>query len=176
MEIIYAGFGGQGVLTSGLVTSYIALKSDYEVLWSPAYGGQMRGGKAYSMVKFDHEPITDPLISSTDIVVAMNKPSLDFCKTLKKDGLLIANSSTIEKTDLPDVDKVIFMPIDELAVQAGSIRSANLITIGAVVRETGLIEEEEACRIMCEFFANKGKAKFNDANSKAFWAGFNYVG
>ncbi len=176
MEIIYAGFGGQGVLTSGLITAYIALKSNYEVLWSPAYGGQMRGGKAYSMVKFDHHPITDPLISQVDIVVAMNKPSLDFCKNLKTDGLLIANRSTIGSEDLPDTCKVLNLPIDELAAEAGSTRSANLITIGAVIRETGIIGKEEACRLMCEFFENKGKGKYNETNVRAFNAGYHYIG
>lgn len=176
MEIIYAGFGGQGVLTSGLVTAYIALKNDLEVLWSPAYGGQMRGGKAYSMVKFDKEQITDPLISATDIVVAMNKPSLDFCSNLKEDGLLIVNSSTVSVEDVPAVSKVICIPVDEIAAKIGSPKSANLVTIGVVVRETGYFDPDLACKTMCQFFEDKGKGKFNEGNAKAFWAGYNYIG
>ncbi|MGI6582758.1 MAG: 2-oxoacid:acceptor oxidoreductase family protein [bacterium] len=38
MEIVFAGFGGQGVLTSGLIVAYAAMKGGYRTLWSSTYG------------------------------------------------------------------------------------------------------------------------------------------
>ena len=126
MEIIFAGFGGQGVLTSGLITAYMAMKNGLETIWSPAYGGQMRGGKAFSLVKFDKEPIAEPVVTELDVLVAMNQPSLDFCSDLKEGGLLIVNSDSVEK-DAVDENKykVVWLPVNDLAQQAGSVQSAN---------------------------------------------------
>lgn len=176
MEITFAGFGGQGVLTSGLITAYIALKNDYEVLWTPAYGGQMRGGKAYSTVIFDKDPITEPLMTDIDVLVAMNIPSLDFISNLKSDGLLIVNSDNIDETiEIKTTAKIVRVPCNTLAAKVSSTKTANIVAIGALIYELGLMDQNSAKETMCEFFANKGKDKFNDTNRKAFDEGYNYL-
>jgi 2-oxoglutarate ferredoxin oxidoreductase subunit gamma len=176
MEIIFAGFGGQGVLTSGLITAYMAMKNGLETIWSPAYGGQMRGGKAFSLVKFDKEPIAEPVVTELDVLVAMNQPSLDFCSDLKEGGLLIVNSDSVEK-DAVDENKykVVWLPVNDLAQQAGSVQSANIVSIGALIKLTGAFEIEEAEQILCQFFEDKGKGKFNKFNVAALRAGYDAV-
>ena len=95
-SIVFAGFGGQGVLTAGLIVANVAMQEGKEVLWMPAYGGQMRGGKSYSLVKMDDAPICHPDIEELDVLVAMNRPSLEgFSKFVKKGGLVLINSDTI---------------------------------------------------------------------------------
>ena len=178
MEISFAGFGGQGVLTSGLVTAYIAMKKGYEVMWSPSYGGQMRGGKSFSMVKFEKEPIRNPLMSKLDALVAMNGPSLDYAADLKPGGILIINSDVVgedAQVQAPGAT-IIRIPVDTLARQAQSSKGANLVAVGTLIREIGLCSLEEAIDIMNEFFTNKGKGKFNEANDRAFQAGYEYIG
>lgn len=46
MELVFAGFGGQGVLTSGMIMAEMALEEGKTVTWMPTYGPAMRGGKA----------------------------------------------------------------------------------------------------------------------------------
>ncbi|MBQ9815712.1 MAG: 2-oxoacid:acceptor oxidoreductase family protein [Lachnospiraceae bacterium] len=176
MEIIFAGFGGQGVLTSGLITAYMAMKNGLETIWSPAYGGQMRGGKAFSLVKFDKEPIAEPVVTELDVLVAMNQPSLDFCSDLKEGGLLIVNSDSVEK-DAVDENKykVVWLPVNDLAQQAGSVQSANIVSIGALIKLTGAFDINEAEQILCQFFEDKGKGKFNKFNVAALRAGYDAV-
>ena len=176
MEIIFAGFGGQGVLTSGLITAYMAMKNGLETIWSPAYGGQMRGGKAYSMVKFDKEPIAEPIVTELDVLVAMNQPSLDFCADLKEGGLLIVNSDSVEKDAVDESKyKVVWLPVNDLAVAAGSVQSANIVSIGALIKLTGVFDIEEAEKTLCQFFEDKGKGKFNKFNVAALRAGYDAV-
>ena len=65
-ELVFAGFGGQGVLTLGLIVAESALELGKQVTWMPAYGPTMRGGKAYSVVKFSDESIGD---LSQDLII-----------------------------------------------------------------------------------------------------------
>ena len=176
MEIIFSGFGGQGVLTSGLIMANIALYKDYEVLWSPSYGAQVRGGKAYSMVKFDKEPICEPNITKLDVLVAMNRPSLDFTANLKPGGLLLVNSNTVE----PDVEiapgfRTVFIPVNDMAAELHNPKSVNVITVGAVIKAIQIFDGQEAMEIMCHYFDKKGKGRFNDSNRSAFLAGYQFI-
>lgn len=61
-EIIFAGFGGQGVLTGGLIIAYTAAKKGLNMVWLPSYGPTMRGGKANCTVKYGETP--DEVIGS----------------------------------------------------------------------------------------------------------------
>lgn len=176
MEIVFSGFGGQGVLTSGLIVAYIALKNNYEVLWSPSYGAQVRGGKAYSLVKFDTEQICEPVITELDGLVAMNKPSLDFAAQLKSEGVLIVNSNTVEDdTPIKFNGRTIRVPINDIAAELKNPKAGNVIAVGAMIRATGAFEKDLAMDTMCRFFEDKGKGKFNEANRKAFMAGYEYI-
>lgn len=172
MEIVFAGFGGQGVLTTGLIMAYIAMKNGKEVLWSPAYGAEMRGGKAYSLVKFSGEPVEEPAVTELDALVAMNQPALDFCAQLKPGGLLIVNSDTVDSAvPIPEGFRTVRLPVSTLAQQAGAPRGANIVSVGALTVLLGLFDPESAEEILCEFFENKGKGKFNPSNRAAFRAG-----
>jgi len=44
VEIVIAGFGGQGILFAGQVLAYAAMDAGKEVTWFPSYGPEMRGG------------------------------------------------------------------------------------------------------------------------------------
>lgn len=177
MEIIFAGFGGQGVLTSGLILAHIAMEQEYEVLWSPAYGGQMRGGKAFSVVKYDTEPIDEPNVTKLDALVALNQPSLDFAADLKEGGILIINSDAVdENAPLPEGAKVYRIAVDQLASQSGSMKTGSIVAVGALIKAVGEFEPERAKEIMCSYFDKKGKGKLNKLNCDAFQLGYDAIG
>lgn len=176
MEIVFAGFGGQGVLTSGMIVAYIAMREGNEVLWSPAYGGQMRGGKAFSLVKFDKAPIDEPIITKLDVLVAMNQPSLDFVSDLKDDGLLIVNSGLVDPSVPIDTKaRILRLDVSRLALEVNSPRAANIVSIGALTKATGAFGKEEALASLSQYFEDKKKGKFNESNARAFMAGYEAV-
>ena len=74
-EIVFAGFGGQGVLTAGLIISHIAIEKGLNATWIPSYGSAMRGGTANCTVKFGDDIIYNPSQEEPDILLAMNTPS-----------------------------------------------------------------------------------------------------
>lgn len=175
MEVTFAGSGGQGVVTSGNVFAYVCAENGYEVLWTPAYGGQMRGGKAYSTVIFSHEPIYEPMMSTLDVLVAMNEPSLDFTEILKDDGILVVNADVVDRSaPINTKAKVLWLPVDSLAKQVNAPKAANIVSVGMVVREMGF-DREKAGQIICDIFERNGKGRFNESNMRAFNAGYDYT-
>jgi 2-oxoglutarate ferredoxin oxidoreductase subunit gamma len=73
-EIMFAGFGGQGILLIGKVLAHAAMEEGLEVAWVPSYGPEMRGGTAYCTVVISDRPIGSPIIKNPIHLVAMNGP------------------------------------------------------------------------------------------------------
>ena len=170
--IIIAGFGGQGVLSLGQFIAYSAMYEGLEVSWLPSYGPEMRGGTANCSVCVDSKPIASPIISNPDVLIAMNKPSLDkFVDKVKAGGLIIVNSSLItDKVAREDVN-VLYVDATELAVKANNPKAANLVVFGAFVKRSGTLDKDIAVDTIKKIFAKK--PKFIPSNIEAFEMGYN---
>jgi 2-oxoglutarate ferredoxin oxidoreductase subunit gamma len=93
-EVMFAGFGGQGILLSAKILAHAAMEEGYEVVWIPSYGPEMRGGTAYCTVVISDRPIGSPIIKNPLHLVAMNRPSLEkFAPVVKPGGVVLINSS-----------------------------------------------------------------------------------
>lgn len=171
-RIIIAGFGGQGVLSLGQFIAYSAMFEGKNVTWLPSYGPEMRGGTANCSVVVNDEAVASPVIATADTLIAMNKPSLDkFVQSVKSDGLILVNSSIIkDKVSRSDV-KVCYIDANEIAMEAGSTKTANIVVLGAYIKLTGLFAKEDILRSIEKIFAKKPKVI--PMNLKAFELGYN---
>jgi len=135
-EVIIAGFGGQGIILAGRLLAQTAMKAGKEVTFMPAYGAEVRGGTANCMVVIAGEPVASPLVSNPDSLIVMNKASLHkFGSRVKGGGLLVMNSSLVdEEPELNEGVSVLKIPANELAVELGSARSANMVALGAYLQ------------------------------------------
>ncbi len=142
-ELLFAGFGGQGLLFSGKVLAYKGLIEDKNVSWLPSYGPEMRGGTANCSVIISDEPVGAPIISTPDVLVAMNLPSLDkYESTVRPGGKIFVDSSLIErKVERGDVD-VYYIPATKLANENGAPTLANMILMGKLLRVFEEYDEE----------------------------------
>ena len=133
--IVFAGFGGQGIILSGLILCHAAIKEGKQVSHIPSYGAEMRGGTANCAVVVADSLIGSPLVRQPDVGVIMNKPSLvKYQPLLAAGGLLLWNSSLIdEPPDRADV-KAVAVPANEIAEKEGSARAANMVMLGALAR------------------------------------------
>ncbi|HOB35033.1 MAG: 2-oxoacid:ferredoxin oxidoreductase subunit gamma [Firmicutes bacterium] len=142
-EMIFAGFGGQGVMSMGMMLAYAGMLEGKNVSWIPSYGPEMRGGTANCAVVVTSDEIGSPFVTDPDVVVAMNLPSMDkFEPRLKKGGLLIYNSSLIEREGGRDDIEVIGIPANEIASELGNSRVANMVVMGALLAKTGVAKPE----------------------------------
>lgn len=145
-EIIIAGFGGQGIILAGRLVAQTAMKAGKEVTYMPSYGAEVRGGTANCMVIIADEPIASPLVDRPDSLIIMNKASLNkFGSRLKAGGLLVTNSSLIDtKPQLDDSIEIIEVPADEIAVELGNKKVANMVALGAYFQKRGILSPDAA--------------------------------
>jgi 2-oxoglutarate ferredoxin oxidoreductase subunit gamma len=148
-RVVIAGSGGQGILFLGKVLAYAAMVESKEVTWFPSYGAEMRGGTANCTVIISDEMIGSPVVLSSDVLVVMNKESLEkFQARLKRHGLIFYDSSLIKAPVLRDDAQGISVPATELASAAGNTKSANMVMLGAMIAETALLRKSSILKIV----------------------------
>ena len=135
-NILFAGFGGQGILFAGKFVAYKGLLENKQVSWLPSYGPEMRGGTANCSVIVSDEPIGSPIVSNPDVLVAMNLPSLDrYENEVVSGGKIFVDSTLItRKVERTDVD-VYYIPATEIANEKGISTLANMIITGKLLKE-----------------------------------------
>lgn len=138
-DILLAGFGGQGIMLMGKLLAQAGLASRKNVTWMPSYGAEVRGGTAYSMTKISDKEIANPIVNVPDILVAMNEPSLiKYEERLRPKGLLILNKSLIKSKPKRKDISVVSIPMTQIASKLGSVRSANMVALGALLKRAKL--------------------------------------
>lgn len=176
-EVLIAGFGGQGILFAGKLLAHTAMKAGKEVTFMPSYGAEIRGGTANCMVIISDSSIASPLVTKPDCLIAMNKASLNkFSGRIKEGGLLIMNSSLIEdKGRLDESIEVLAIPADDLAVELGNQKAANMIVLGAYLQKRSFVSLDTAAGGLPEILA-KRHHKTLTVNGKALLKGAEFAG
>lgn len=138
LNILLAGFGGQGVLFAGKLIAYAGLIEGRELSWLPSYGPEMRGGTANCSVCLSDEPIGSPLVLEPDVLIAMNQPSLDkFLGDVVPGGTVIVDSMMCPNVPERDDVSIFAVPATQMAADAGLKGLANVILVGKLLREIG---------------------------------------
>ncbi|OFZ40235.1 MAG: 2-ketoisovalerate ferredoxin oxidoreductase [Bdellovibrionales bacterium RIFOXYD12_FULL_39_22] len=156
-NIKIAGFGGQGVLLAGTTIGYLGMETGLNVTWLPSYGPEMRGGTANCNVVLSNKEIGSPMVEHPSALIAMNGPSLEeFGPTVKKDGLIIINSSVVkeEYTKRNDVKKI-YIPMNEIAESLGVMAAANMAAVTAFIAATKAFELNHLLELIKHNFKKK---------------------
>jgi 2-oxoglutarate ferredoxin oxidoreductase subunit gamma len=171
IKTVFAGFGGQGVLSMGLSLAQAAMAEEKYITYLPAYGAEVRGGTANCTVAISDEEIASPVASAPEYVVAMNKPSLvRFQHQIESGGVLFLNSSLIEaEISRGDID-VVQIPANAIAEELGSPKSANMVMLGAFTKKTNLVSLLTLIEGLKDTL--KKKQKLIAINEKALRAGY----
>ncbi len=142
-ESVFSGFGGQGVLTAGMILCYAGLNEGKEVCWMPSYGPEMRGGTANCIAIVSDEKISSPIISKFDSVVAFNQPSVDKFESMVKPGgnLFYESTNVISPPTRTDID-IFPIPAANEANKLNNLKVLNLIMLGAFNGVTNLVDDE----------------------------------
>lgn len=171
IKTIFAGFGGQGVLSMGLNLAQAAMIEGKHVTYLPSYGAEVRGGTANCTVAISDEEIASPVASSPEFVVALNQPSLvRFQNQIRSGGLFFINSSITEAHITRHDIELVEVPASEMAEGMKSPKSVNTVMLGAYIRKTGLVSLESLMKGLEDSF--KKKPKLIEINKKALQAGY----
>jgi indolepyruvate ferredoxin oxidoreductase beta subunit len=180
--VMLCGVGGQGTILAADLLAKVAAAAGLEVKLSEVHGMSQRGGSVDTIVKFGEEvfsPVTDPglvdHLVAFEIIEAMRR-----IQYVKPEGRLLVNPTPVQPLpvltgDLPvphglrailEDEGAIFVDADELACEAGSPKSANVVLIGAL--SVGLPFDEETWR---RVISARVPPKTVEANLLAFTLG-----
>lgn len=165
-QIVVSGFGGQGVISMGLLLAHAAMEEGKNTSFLPSYGPEMRGGTANCSVVISEKEVASPVISRPDILVAFNAPSLDrFLPALAENGCVFVDESACKGRKIP-CGLLAAVPLGKLC--GDNAKGQNIVMLGAMLAQTGLplSRAEDAVR---EGFARK--PQFIDANLRCLHAG-----
>lgn len=173
-NIIISGFGGQGIVAAGKTIAYAGMLDKKNTSMFPSYGPEMRGGFANCHVIISDTEIASPIVSKADVVIAMSSPAVEKFEAWVKPGkTLIVDSHQIKKTDFRKDINVIEIPATKLAMDAGNVKFANVVMIGALMAVIGapsMKSMEEAVKDMLP----KNKEALFPMEMNALYLGMNY--
>ena len=142
-EMLFAGSGGQGVLTIGNILGNAAMLEDFHVTFLPEYGAAMRGGTANCTLCISDTEIASPVAFAPDIILAMNQPSvLSFINRIQSGGQMIYNSSIVNTVPIRGDVEIYAVPASELANELKQPRSTNMVILGSLVKLANVIKLE----------------------------------
>ncbi len=173
-QILIAGFGGQGILFAGKFLAYKGLMEDLQVSWLPSYGPEMRGGTANCNVILSESPVGSPIVTSPDVLIAMNLPSLQkYIDTVVPGGQVYVDSSLIDvKVERTDV-QVFYIPATQLAKENEISTLANMIIVGALLQNNPELSFAGVEAVVSNLVPPK-KAALIELNMKALNIGKEY--
>lgn len=135
-----SGFGGQGVMSAGVLIANCTTAEGHNATWLPSYGPEMRGGTANASVILSDNPIGSPVVDYPNVLIAMNIPSLDFFEDkVSNNGLVIVNSSIIARKVKRKDLKAIYVPASQMAQSAGLLAAANVILLTIYLIESKVV-------------------------------------
>jgi len=176
-DCIIAGFGGQGVMLMGNILAYAAMGERKKVTYMPVYGVEMRGGTANCMVAVSDREIGSPIIANPLSAIVMNRPSLaKFGPRVKPRGMLVVNASLIPENEVEVLREVevLMVPSRELSLELGEERLANMVVLGAAVRQSGVVKLKSVQEALYAALDPRYH-KMIDKNKSALEKGAHYV-
>lgn len=174
-EIIFAGFGGQGVILAGKILALAGMSEDKYVSHIPSYGAEMRGGTANCSVIVSDEEVASPVIEKPDVVIALNKPSMTkFEQWLKPGGIMIYNSSLIDIEPSRKDIRVVSLPCEEICSETKNPRGTNMVALGCLLKVVpGMISGVKPFEFALDEAISARNKKFNPINIGTIEAAYN---
>lgn len=169
--MIMSGFGGQGIISAGILLAYAGMVDGRHVTFFPAYGAEMRGGTANCSVVVSTEEVASPVVSSPDSLIVMNEPSLlRFEPVLKANGLLLINNSLVSSQPKRDDVTVVTIHANKIAEEIGTVRCANMVMLGALINHTKAVSLESMIKTLPKVFP-RAKKEMLQMNEEALKRG-----
>jgi 2-oxoglutarate ferredoxin oxidoreductase subunit gamma len=174
-EIIFAGFGGQGIMLMGKIVAEAALRENHKVSWVPSYGAEVRGGTAHCMVKISDNEIASPFVTHPNSCIVMSQPALEkFEFRIKNRGLLIVNTSLLNKKPKRKDIKMVSVPLTDIAARLGNIKVANIVALGVYIANKRNIKAEHMLNALRRMIP-KNRQHFLEINQMALKEGMRLV-
>jgi 2-oxoisovalerate ferredoxin oxidoreductase beta subunit len=157
-----SGFGGQGVISAGILLAECGSAEGRNAVWLPSYGAEMRGGTANSSIILSMDEIGSPVVDAPNVLIAMNGPSVDAFESIAAPGgILLVNSSLVSrKISRMDV-RAIYVPASDLAKEEGLLAGATVVMLAIYSLVTSAISLSTLRLILPKSIKKKQHAEKN---------------
>lgn len=176
IELLIAGYGGQGVLTMGDLLIKAGINTYKHASWLPSYDTYTRGGRVVCYVILSDDDILSPLIAKPKIMVIMDPIAMDIYRdSLAPGGTLIIDSCLVppDRVRRDDID-LIAVPASDMAKSILSIRITNLVLLGVYLKLTNALPLNIVSAAMNKSKEAVLKDGFLTVNQEALQAGYDY--
>lgn len=170
-----SGFGGQGIVSGGILLAYAGMIEGKNVSFFPSYGAEMRGGTANCSVVISDEEIASPVVTQPDVAIVFNEPSFaKFEPLVKKGGILIINSSLVNSKSARTDIKILEIPLNLIADKLGNSKVINMVALGVLSKLTGGVKKQSLLDAIPNVY-KKLKPEVIEINKKAVEEGYNFT-
>lgn len=175
-DCIMAGFGGQGILSAGMMLAHMAVSQNLNATWFPSYGAEQRGGTANCMVVVSDDEIGSPVITKPNYGFIMNYPSLVKFQPRFRDNAGVVIDTSLVPLSYVNRNDVKFYSINatELAESIGNVKVANVIMIGALLKVSSLFDINVA-EAALKYAISEKYHHLLEINRKALGLGFEKI-
>ena len=173
VKCMFSGSGGQGSALMAKLVCEGAMRENLKVVMTQTYGIEQRGGDSTAFIIISDEAIGSPIVENdATIAVALSQSIYEQCLP---GGKLFTNASLVENPGTAEGVTQILLPVSEIAVEVGSVRSVNMVMLGAVIAKTKLLKRETIMAVLEETMGRK-KPELLEFTIKAFNAGYEAAG
>ncbi len=143
-EVRIAGFGGQGVVLSGIVLGTAAMYGNKFSTQVQSYGPEARGGACKSEVVISDEEISFPMVTTPDLFIALSQEAFDkYFADLPEGKTLIVDEDLVRNIPEKKGITVYRLPMTRIADRKVKNRMfANIVMLGAITDLTGIVSRE----------------------------------
>ncbi|HHW44643.1 MAG TPA: ketoisovalerate oxidoreductase [Desulfotomaculum sp.] len=180
VKILLAGEGGQGVQSVAEILAEAANEEGREALYIPNFGVEQRGGVSIAYLQIGDEPIGAPKFEKGDIVIALSDRAVHRTRQYVGPQTLFVYDSGIEDIEdaLPKgAKKILPIPAIEVSKKELHPRVFNIVIMGAVIKATDVISEDDARRAIEKKLGYKFEKnpRLRELNFKALQRGMELV-
>ncbi|HPS79593.1 MAG TPA: indolepyruvate oxidoreductase subunit beta [Thermoanaerobaculaceae bacterium] len=186
-SFVLVGVGGQGTLLASNILAEVGLAAGFDAKKSEVHGMAQRGGSVLSHVRWDRERVYSPLVGTgeADVLLSFEKmEAIRFAELVRKGGTVVVNDMSVVPVTVSSGKGVypadehlsrifgaleahlIMVPGEKLALEAGTVKAANVVLLGAISKLLPLPED-----VWWQCLSQRIPPKFLEINHKAFALG-----
>ncbi|RKY78359.1 pyruvate ferredoxin oxidoreductase [candidate division KSB1 bacterium] len=170
--IRFAGFGGQGIIRSGIIVGRaVSIYDNKFATMNQSFGPEARGGACSSELVISDSKVLYPYVTVSDVLVVMSQEGYDkFEPELSEEGMLLIDEDLVKPKPPRGKIKIFSIPATKLAEELGNRIVANVVMLGFFTSLTKIVSVEAMRKAIPESVPSR----FVELNLKAFDCGYEY--
>jgi 2-oxoglutarate ferredoxin oxidoreductase subunit gamma len=172
LEIRFAGFGGQGIVSAGRIAGQAVVIYDRRhAVMTQNYGPEARGGACAAEVVVSDMAVDYPNVNVPDVAVIMSQEAYaKYGQDVRPGGTLLLDQDLVEHEPRADV-RLVEVPATRLAEGLGRKIVSNVVMLGALAAANSVVSREALLKAVLASVPPRTR----ELNERAFEAGYLFV-